>query len=189
MTLRVTLDLTDRDLRHFSRMAKQARGAAGKLDENKVIKASRDLLSRVRDVKGLDFISDRLGKLKILIAMVEDEGWAMPKADRDRVLSALAYFVNPEDLIQDHIPGLGFLDDAIMIELICRELKHEIEAYGDFCHYRESEVGRRKQDPATVKRSEYLERRRQELLSRMRRRRRRDFGGGSGGGRSPFSLF
>lgn len=189
MTLRVTLNLTDRDLRHFSRMAKQARAAAGQADEAKVIKSSRNLLANVRDVKGVDFISDRLGKLEVLIAMLEDEDWAMPKADRDRVLSALTYFVNPEDLIQDHIPGLGFLDDAIMIELICRELKHEIEAYTDFLRFRKSELGRRAKGAAAPGRDEFVQRRRQELLSRMRRRRRRDFGRGGSGGRSPFSLF
>ncbi|WP_262984491.1 DUF1232 domain-containing protein [Colwellia sp. C1TZA3] len=29
----------------------------------------------------------------------------------------------------DHIPVLGFLDDAIMIELVVEELKDDIEAF------------------------------------------------------------
>ena len=84
----------------------------------------------------------------------------------------LAYFTEPEDLIPDHIPGLGFLDDAIMIELVVRELRHEIEAYEDFCRYREkirSEQGRRK----GVSRADWLEDRRRDLQTRMRRRRKK----------------
>ena len=69
--------------------------------------------------------------------MLSDIEWRLPHQDATRVLNALAYFAEPEDLIPDHIPGLGFLDDAIMIELVVRELKHELEAYRDFCDYRE----------------------------------------------------
>ena len=53
------------------------------------------------------------------------------------MLNALAYFAEPDDLIPDQIPGLGFLDDAIMVELVVRELRHEIEAYEDFRVFRD----------------------------------------------------
>ena len=54
------------------------------------------------------------------------------------VLAALAYVCDPEDIIPDDIPGIGLLDDAVMIELVFRELRHEIEAYEDFRRYRTS---------------------------------------------------
>ena len=95
-------------------------------------------------------------------------------------MSALAYFAEPEDLIPDDIPGLGFLDDAIMIELICRELRHEIEAYQDFRDYRlriQRDSGRN----TRVSREDWLENRRNELQSRMRRRKRKDRAGKSKG--------
>ena len=106
------------------------------------------------------------------------------------MLNALAYFAEPEDLIPDHIPGLGFLDDAIMIELVARELRHEIEAYDDFCAFRDREGARRrsKGQDDDVTRGQWLETRRTELMSRMRRRRRRDRGRKRSGGRSPLSL-
>ena len=31
----------------------------------------------------------------------------------ESILGALVYFCDPEDLIPDNIPGLGYLDDAI----------------------------------------------------------------------------
>jgi uncharacterized membrane protein YkvA (DUF1232 family) len=111
----------------------------------------------------------------------------MEEQDRNRVLQALSYFSDPEDLVPDDIPGLGYLDDAIMIELVCMELKHEIQAYRDFCVYRAAESSRLGKESPELERSDWLEERREQLHSRMRRRRRR--GRGGGGGHSPFSLF
>jgi hypothetical protein len=98
--------------------------------------------------------------------MVTDLEWRLEGADRRRIIDALAYFVDPDDLIPDKVPGLGFIDDAIMIELVARELVHEIAAYDDFCAFRK---GRPKSEV-----SEKLEARRKALHARMRRRRRRE---------------
>ena len=87
------------------------------------------------------------------------------------MLNALAYFAEPEDLIPDGVPGFGFLDDAIMIELVVRELKHEIDAYETFCDFRDrarADAGPK----AAVSRDDWLNDRRKELQSRMRQRRK-----------------
>ncbi len=107
-----------------------------------------------------------------MIGMLSDIEWRLPHQEAKRVLNALAYFAEPEDLIPDHIPGLGFLDDAIMIELVVRELRHEIEAYEDFCEYRQRLRDRGDKTPAS--RAGWLETRRKELQARMRRRRKRN---------------
>ncbi len=68
------------------------------------------------------------------------------------MLAALAYVCDPEDIIPDEIPGIGLLDDAVMIELVLRELRHTIEAYEDFCAYRKVSPKRlpgAERDPAT----------------------------------------
>jgi hypothetical protein len=88
-------------------------------------------------------------------------------------LHALAYFAEPDDLIPDHIPGLGYLDDAIMVELVVRELRHEIDAYQDFCMFRDSERAKSRAG-SQKERRESLNSRRTYLQSRMRRRLQRD---------------
>ena len=69
------------------------------------------------------------------------------------------------------MPVLGFLDDAIMIEVVNRVLQPEIDAYADFCAYRSGEAARRGEDANTLDRAEWLEGRRAELQARMRSRR------------------
>ena len=112
--------------------------------------------------------------------MLRDDGWNLPEEDRERVLSALVYFADPSDVIPDNIPVLGFLDDAIAIEMCVRDLHHELDAYDEFCEYRQAEADRRGQDPATVGRADWLQSRRDELVDRMHRRRNRELGGGYG---------
>ena len=58
-----------------------------------------------------------------------------------------------------------------MIELVVRELKHEIEAYQDFCDYRER-TRREHGAGAKTSREGWLGERRKALQSRMRRRRK-----------------
>lgn len=187
MSLRITLDLSDKDIEHFRNLARSAMDSSRELDRDAIITGARDLLKEVDEKVGSDYIRTRLAKIHVLIDMLEDEGWGMQKVGRGRVLAALAYFNNPEDLIPDNVPGLGYLDDAIMVELLCRELAPEIEAYQDFVNYRASEARRRGLDPAELNRGDFLKAREQALLARMRRR-RRGVGGGSGR-KSPFSLF
>jgi uncharacterized membrane protein YkvA (DUF1232 family) len=175
MPLRVTFELTDADLRHFQLIMREARSAAANISRDDILDAATSLLEEVRESKVPDFIRERLEKLETMINMVTDPEWQLPPKETTRALNALAYFGEPEDLIPDHIPGLGFLDDAIMVELVVRELKHEIEAYEDFCRYRNREEQRQPgQADATVTREAWLKTRRQELHSRMRRRRRAD---------------
>ena len=96
------------------------------------------------------------------------------------MLSALVYFADPNDIIPDNVPVLGYFDDAIAIELCVRELRHELDAYEEFCDFRQGESERRGMNPASVGRAEWLGSRRDELQDRMHRQRTRDFGTGYG---------
>lgn len=172
MTLRISFELSDNDLKHFQLIMKEARQVASRMAPEDIVASAEQLLADVNESSSPGFILDRLQKLKLMISMLSDIEWRLPHQEATRVLNALAYFAEPEDLIPDDIPGLGFLDDAIMIELVVRELKHEIEAYQDFCQYRDKlleESGA----SAVASRSGWLESRRGELQSRMRRRRKR----------------
>lgn len=188
MSLSLAIDLNDRDLAHFANALKAAHKVAGEKPADEIVQAAAALLEDAQKVEIPDFIRDRLERLDDMIAMVRDEGWHLDDEDRRQVLSALVYFADPKDVIPDHVEVLGYLDDAIMIELCVRELKHELDAYDDFCEFRAREAGKRGIEPAAVGRTDWLDSRRDELVDRMHARRRRDaaqgFGSGSGYGKS-----
>ena len=172
MSMEITFELSDTDLEYFNKVMLDAREKSGDLDEATVIANARKLLVEVSHSDTSDFIRERMNRLETLIGMVVDSGGGLEKEERNRVLEALAYFSEPEDLIPDDIPGLGFLDDAIMIELVVRELKHEIEAYSDVCESR-SRMLQEQGHAANVSSEGWLDTRSKELQVRMRRRRKR----------------
>lgn len=170
MSLRISFEIDDADLQHFRLIMRETRNASARKSPEDIVAAAQDLLQKTSYTNSSGFIVERLQKLDLMMRMISDLDWRMPHAESKRVLHALAYFADPDDLIPDHIPGLGLLDDAIMIELVVRELRHELEAYQDFCEFRTRADGTtksKKQHLATLKS------RRAELHARIRRRRER----------------
>ena len=189
--MRVTFDLSAKDLDYFRTMMKEARENARGKSEAIIRQGAVDLLADLKDAEISDFVRERLTTLELMLSLLDDKEWKLEGTDRARIVDALAYFAEPEDLIPDRSPGLGFLDDAIMIELVAEDLKHDLEAYADFCAFRNAEEKSRGKEQDAATREEWLDARRAQLHQRMRRRRRgrRSRHGGTGGPKSPLSLW
>ncbi|GAA0813404.1 DUF1232 domain-containing protein [Colwellia sp. D2M02] len=168
MAFEVKFELSEADLDHFRDVMRKAQQGAKALSEATIIENAKKISANIKD-NVPEFVRIRIQKLETFVAMIEDSEWQIPEEERVEVLSALAYFSDPEDLVPDHIPVLGFLDDAIMIELVAGEFSDDVEAFEEFCNYRSREEGRK--GDATVTRDEWLDAKRRELHSRMRNRR------------------
>jgi len=174
MGLRISFELSPNDVKHFREAMRKARHTVRDADDSDIIDAARTLFADVGSARIPAYVRERIDRLQAMVDMVEDREWQMSRSEQERILSALVYFCDPEDLIPDDIPGLGFLDDAIMIELAVRELKHEVEAYQDFCEYRRKyDAGFHLRRNPKV-RAEKLKARREQLRERAARRRDRE---------------
>ena len=171
MGIRLSFELSDRDLRFFRSALRKSRDVVRGAEESEIVDAIRDVIDDIRKSEPLpDFVATRLPELESMIQMLNDDDWRLPAVDRERILAAFVYFGDPEDILPDDIPVIGYLDDVIILELVARELQHVREAYGDFCRFRDDfDRGRESRIDAAVRRDR-LDRRRQQLHQRMRRR-------------------
>jgi uncharacterized membrane protein YkvA (DUF1232 family) len=118
-------------------------------------------------------VRKRIVAVQRLILMLEDEAWALPQPERGQVLETLVYFSDPEDLIPDDIEVIGLLDDAIVLEILLRRLRHVLRAYADFREYCDALAA----PAAPAERhahAQLLAARRDALRARMRRRSERE---------------
>lgn len=171
-TLKVELDLTDADLDFFRERLEQARTSLGTDDEARILAGVSDMMDKALASNPPDFVRTRLDQLGPMLAMLEDKDWKLEGEDRRHVIDALAYFADPEDLIPDATPVLGYVDDAIMIDLVAASLSAELEAYADFVAHREDIEAGDAKDLAP------LDEARDFMQQRMRRRRLRSRAGG-----------
>jgi uncharacterized membrane protein YkvA (DUF1232 family) len=171
MSMKIAFELTDRDLDFFRKALQQSREAVRDADESEIIEAINDVLSEIRKNEPLpDFVGSRIPELESLISMLTDEEWHLPEGDRERLLATFVYFADPEDILPDDIPVIGYLDDVIIIELVVRELHHVRVAYDDFCQFRDEFDSGNAKNVDPVIRRDRIDRRRQQLHQRMQRR-------------------
>jgi uncharacterized membrane protein YkvA (DUF1232 family) len=130
---KVTFTLDESDAEYFRNLYRKAKSGVKHQRPDQVIRDARGIVNDVRSsTKTPAFVRDAITILADLVDLIQDEVYMAPQKVRNEVLAALAYFSNPEDLIPDHIPGLGFLDDAIMVKFIEEEFKHELWGYRRF---------------------------------------------------------
>lgn len=104
----------------------------------KVSKADLEgLLKRSEEIENRFASSGPLAKfvadLKILLSLLQDY-WngtykAVPWGTIASIVAALAYVLNPLDLIPDFVPILGFVDDAAVVGLCLAFIRSDFNTY------------------------------------------------------------
>jgi uncharacterized membrane protein YkvA (DUF1232 family) len=184
MPLEISFELSDSDLERFKELALSAHNDVNKkaLSQDEIVESARQVFEGAANQKDLpEFIASQLAQLEILVDMVSDTEWQLPEEELERVLIAMAYFANPDDIIPDDIPTIGFLDDAIMVSLAIDNLEPEITSYQEFSEYRNAEVRRRGEagQEVDITKEDWLAKKRHSMhrIMRVRRQNRRSSGG------------
>lgn len=134
--MRITLELDEQDLARLEAAVASARRLAASIDECEAVDAARTALARVRLERAPAYVRRQFEGVRRLLAMIEDDDWALPRAQRVEVLATLVYVADPEDLIPDATAVLGLLDDAILAEVLLARLAPLLEAYAEFTEAR-----------------------------------------------------
>ena len=171
--MKITFELEPGDIERFHEALARAERRVACADECDIVDAARQAFQTLPIASAPGYIRRQLQEVAGLLDMLEDEAWALPALERAEVLRLLAYFSDPEDLIPDDVAVIGLLDDAIMLELLMKKIRHVVLAYADFVRARDSlpvavDTG------ARIGHAGVLARHRQRLHARMRRRSVRD---------------
>jgi uncharacterized membrane protein YkvA (DUF1232 family) len=170
MPIKIVLELSDEDLAYYRRVMEDVWKKNAKRNEKELVDGARRLLKQATKIKAApEYIQARMTDLAVLVDLLDDEEWPLTGDNRKRIVSAVGYFAVARDMIPDKIPGIGFLDDAIMAELTLEALKHDLEGYRDFCKYRDNEEKLRGKK---VSRADWLEAKRRQIFMRIERRQR-----------------
>jgi len=171
VSVRVSFNLDDADLEHLAAIAQQTQLRARNEPADAIIAGAREVLETANRAQLAGFVKERYSHLDAMLQMVDDAQWQLSAEDRQRVLNALACFSSSSA----DSPSV-LLDHAIMIELVSRDLHHDLDAYRDFCKSRQSYDEKK------------LAERRKTLQERMHKRRRRDLDGAASGLRKVLTL-
>jgi hypothetical protein len=181
--VRISFNLDDADLEHLAGLAQQTQLRARSEPADTIVAGAREVLETAKRAQLSGFVKERYSRLETMLQMVADPQWSLSADDRQRALNALACF-GPSG---SSASPTGLLDHAIMIELVSRDLHHDLEAYRDFCRFRESHDKRAAAPEAD--RERWLQERCASLHERMHKRRRRDLDSAGSGLRKLLSLF
>ena len=99
-------------------------------DEDKIER----LLQRLeKKLQSIPKIGDKLSHIPVFASLVKSyvkkEYTEVPIGTIVAVISALAYFVSPVDLIPDILPGVGHIDDAAVVAACLVLVDTDIEEY------------------------------------------------------------
>lgn len=136
--MRITLHLDEDDLSRFRGALARAEARAASADPCDILEGAKYALDHLPIASAPGYVRARLADVQRLIVMMEDEDWLLPPAFQTEVLRALAYFGDPEDLVPDEIGVIGLLDDAILLDILIRDLRGMLRAYSAFAEYRAS---------------------------------------------------
>lgn len=99
--------------------------------------SARRVLSRYPVGAQPVFVQSRLKTWERLQELAVDDGWGTAQDVREHVATVRGYFDTTEDVLPDHLPTIGRLDDALLIDLALQRLRHEIADYEEFCRFRQ----------------------------------------------------
>lgn len=137
-----SLELNDQALPRFNRIAQRFAPEQPAYTLDQIAGAARRVLRAASRGEESAFIKVRMRRAEEMRAAYNDKSWALAPALAANVQALLDYLDNPPTVIEDSVPVVGLLDDAILIDLAMDKMRLEIDDYAEFCRFRNAESAR-----------------------------------------------
>lgn len=135
---RARLPLSPTAVARFDALLHELYADAARVEPDRLHRLINWLLA-LPDDAAHDVLDRRLQRIDELRQMLRDPTWDADPAVAARLRKLFDYIDREDDLIADHEPLLGLLDDVLLIELAWPAFADEAEEYRDFIAYRNEE--------------------------------------------------
>lgn len=161
----ISIDIDDQVKAHFNKFIEE-HGSNIDADD---VKEAKEKIKEIRDNSDDGYVIDQVGSLQMMLSMVDDKTWQVSEGNKEKINATIKYFVDDNDIIPDHIPGIGYVDDCIVIDGTMDDVEEEMLEYKDFCRAR---MVYAKNGPFSIE--DWQKIKDQEAVSRVRNRRFRN---------------
>jgi uncharacterized membrane protein YkvA (DUF1232 family) len=128
----ITVDIDDQVKEHFNNFIEKH---GIEVDPDDVAHAKKEI-TEIRKTNTDGYILGQVNNLEAMITMVEDKTWKINKENMEKINATIKYFVDDDDVIPDNIPGIGYLDDCIIIDSTMDDVYDELMEFQDFSRTR-----------------------------------------------------
>ncbi len=172
-----SLELREEKLRRFNEIVQRVAPGKTAFNAAQIAGAARRVLRAAMKGHESTFIKVRMRRAGEIRAALDDAQWDVPAKTGNAMREIIAYLdAGPSALIENDVPVVGLLDDAILVDAAMDTLRGELDDYADFCRYRVGEAARLGIAPneVEIRRERWRDECRQELRLEQQLRRVRE---------------
>ena len=172
-----SLELGEEKLRRFNEVVQRVAPGKPAFNADQIAGAARRVLRAAMKGQESTFIKVRMRRAGEIRAALDDAQWEVAAKTENAMREIVAYLdEGASALIENDVPVVGLLDDAILVDAAMDTLRGELDDYADFCRYRIGEAARLGISPnqVQVRRECWFHERQQELRLEQQLRRVRN---------------
>ena len=169
-----SLELREEKLRRFNEVLQRVAPGKPEFNADQIAGAARRVLRAAMKGQESTFIKVRMRRAGEIRAALDDAQWDVAAKSERAMREIVAYLdEGAAALIENDVPVVGLLDDAILVDAAMDTLRGELDDYADFCRYRVGEAARLGLPPdlVEIKRERWHDERQQELRLEQQLRR------------------